>query len=1070
MRGRTIQDLVMEYNPVSGDWHAPTVCLLNNQPVLRKDWPGAILEPAAEVYFIELPRGGGGGGSNPLQIILTVVVMVVALYAGAAVAGALVGTSSAAYGAVSTLVSGAILAAGGILMGAIFKPKAAPTGQSATPEQADPTYSVSGGNRARLFEVIGEGFGRMRVVPDQVARPWAYYIGNDQYYYQVLGLGQGSYDVESLAFGDTVFWRKGSGLVAGYEVELQFKEPGETVTLFPDNVDTSIEVAGQELFSPNNPEYAGWLGPFSANSPGTKTSRIVNNIVIPQGGGYYDDEGNLGAITITILIEYRSIDDDGKPLSDWQTLKQQSWTLRTLTPQRFSVDTPVPNGRYQCRARRLDYAVIENGSLSGRYMGRVAWESLFSFLPGTLNYNQSTVALRIKASNVLSQQAASSLSVVYTRKLPIYNPATKTWSAPQPTRKFAAVISHILRAEWGGKLPDRLIDLDSLWSVIDPILSAKGWTFDGYFSQAYTVWQLLLEVCQPFRVVPRIVNGLVSFVFDQAGRPVRHIFTPHDIIRGSLSVTYNTFSENTPDDIMWTYLDESVGFQSREVQCVLPDSESRAPAIKSPIGVVNRNQAHKMGLFQASINRKRRITAKFQCEAVGRLLLMGDVCALHHPYFSDLISGPLAWWDEDNLMLDIGVEIAPPDKEVYVSLSRPDGTPWGPCRVREVRGMELSLDAADYNLLLQQGQGNPFEWVDFGQGRLPTIWSLHSARAIERRMIITSVVPLDLWHYEINCMNDDPTVDEYENMPTPVWSYRGQDSDLFTPLAAPSGIQVSGIGSAQTPTLRVSWLPVAGAIGYRIEQAIEQTSWGLTEDTLINSIVLPVAPGAVRLRIAAKDAENRVGSWARWTGTTDFLYYPAPSLRGSYDSTDVLLSWSRPDTVPGDIVLAWDLFVLDPNGFTVLREIELPPEESSFLYTLDMAQADGNVHRISNFVLRYRTMQANLSDSGSITLLNDAPSLTNANYETSRESVTITSASITGENTGLVIARGLSANFLLADAAEFKEAPELPFTWGGLTGNTMYYFRMAAKDSFYDAVKDKESLLWSPVQTITTQE
>lgn len=1061
--GANIYDLVMEYNPVTGQWAAPTICLQNNQPVLRKEWSKTFVAHDDIITFVELPRGGGG--SNPLQIIFSIAVMAVAWWAGPVIAGALGLGQTAA-----TLISGSILMAGGLLAGAIFKQKAI-SGQTATSEQADPTYSVSGGNRARLYEVIGEEFGRMRIVPDQVARPWAYYIGNDQYYYQVLGIGRGLYEVESMSFGDTKFWTKNDGLVSGYEVELEFQEPGQPVSLFPDNVDTSIEVAGQEIFNPNHPEYKGWLGPYSANSPGTKTNRIVSNIVFPAGGGKYNDKGDLVSITATIEIQYQEINDAGATIGAWINLVTQSWTLRTLTPQRFSIDKAIKEGRYQIRVRRTDDAVLDSNGVKGTYMGKMMWEGLLSFLPGTLSYNQSTIALRIKASNAITQQAASSISIICTRKLPIYNSVTKKWSEqPQPTRKLVAALSHILRTDWGGRLPDRLIDLETLWGAIDNKMTELGWTFDGHFISETTVWELILQICQPFRVVPRIVNGAVTFVFDQANRPVRHVFTAHDIIRNSLTMTYNTFSDSTPDDIMWSYLDESVNFQNREVRCALPDSENRTPAVQSPIGVVNRDQAHKMGIFQASVNRKRRITAKFQCEAIGRLLLMGDVCALQHPFFSNLTSGPIAWWDEDTLMFDLGVEIEVPKFDIYLTLNRPDGSPWGPCKISLVSGMQIYLDAADYQNLISQGQGNPFDWVDFGQGRLPTIWTIQKGRDFDRKMIITSVVPVDAWHYEINCINDDPTIDEYKNMPTPIWEFRGQDTGSFISLTAPSGLAVTGLGESDAPILRVTWLPVVGATGYRIEQSIGTGTWGLSQDVTDNIAEVTVAPGAIGLRVAARDSEGRVGLWSRWTGRTDALYYLAPSFDGTYAGAKATLTWSPPSTATGTgAPIAWDLFVVDAGGFTVLREIELHPDERSFTYTPEMGAADGGPFRDINFTMQYRTALGNLSESASLMLSEPAPMLYGASVEVGATSLTISNAEADSATTGLIIARGSNSNFQPLEVLETKTVNlnALPFTWSGLTTGTTYYFRIAATDAFFTATQNKLDLEWSDVYPVT---
>ena len=1075
--GANIHDLVLEFNPETGEWQFPTICLLNNAPVLRKDWAATFPAETDAVEFVDVshyPMGGGGGGSNPLQIILTVVIMVVAWYAGPAAAGLMGFTQgSAAFSAVSSLVSAAVMVAGSLLMGAIFKTPAL-MGGGRDMESASPTYGIGGSNnQARLYGVIGEGFGRMQIVPDRAANAWGYYIGNDMYLYQVMALGRGLYELESLAFGDTVFWRHDSGLVAGYEVELQFLEPGQTVTLFPDNVSVSIEVSGQEVFPSNHPEYAGWLGPFSANPPGTETDRIVNNIIFGNGGGWFDNNGRLQPRTFTVQIQYQAIDDLGQPQGDWQTLIEQPWTLSTPTPQRFSLDVPVEPGRYQIRTRRLDEAVMDGENVNGRWNGRMAWESLFSFLPGTLSYNQSVVAMRIKASNVITQQASSSLRAIYTRKLPLYDRQAKTWSEPVPTRKFAAALSSVLKTSWGGDLPDNQIDLEALWGHIDPILTAKNWTFDGYFDGPHKVWDLVLEMCQPFRVVPRITAGGVAFIYDQPGRPVRHVFTPHNIIRGSFSRTFNTFSEETPDDVIWSYLDEDAGFQGREVRCVLPDSESKTPAIRNVVGIVNRDQGHKVGLYQAAVNRKRRIITKFQTGAVARNLLMGDVCAVNHPYFSDLASGEIQAWNEETLSLDLGAELpTAPAGDFYLALTRPDGTPWGPCKISAALGREAFLDRDDFELLLSQGLENPFEWVDFGQGRVATVWTIQGGREFSGRVIITTVSPMDPWHYEVTCINDDPTVDDYNDIPTPPWGHRGQTGGTFVVLPPPSGLTASGLGSPEAPIVRLTWLPVAGAVGYRVEQSVGAAAWGQGENITINSIEVEASPGPLSLRVAARDSESRLGPWSRWSGDVEALFSPAPALEGVYAGARAALSWSAPAEATGmEAVSAWHLIFYEPNGFTVARAVdELPPDEEAFIYTPEMGAADGGPWRVLNVGLRYRTVRGVLSDEAELTLTDFPPTLLNASFEVGADSVTITEMEVDGDGTGLVIIRGNGPDFGANAAVEMRTADTLPFTWGGLTPGTAYYFRLAAKDAFFDVAGGPLELFYSAVQAITTAE
>jgi sulfur carrier protein ThiS len=54
-----------------------TVCLVNGQPLLRRDWAIRPLAAYDVVVLVGLPGGGGGGGgSNPLRVVLSIAVVV----------------------------------------------------------------------------------------------------------------------------------------------------------------------------------------------------------------------------------------------------------------------------------------------------------------------------------------------------------------------------------------------------------------------------------------------------------------------------------------------------------------------------------------------------------------------------------------------------------------------------------------------------------------------------------------------------------------------------------------------------------------------------------------------------------------------------------------------------------------------------------------------------------------------------------------------------------------------------------------------------------------------------------
>lgn len=1034
--GVTLQEVMLERNPETGNWARPTLCIFGSEPVLRAQWPSVALLGDDIAVFAELPMGGGGGGSNPLQTIFTVAIMAVAIYAP--YAGWAAGWATQTVAGLTTLtwkgmmLSAGIMMAGSIISSMVFSQPAGQIG-AAKAEQASPTYSLNGsGNAARLNQPEPEGFGKMRIVPDIIADQWAQYIGNEMYLYQVFGCGRGLYEHHELSFGDVVFWRDGrivesaystesgdqytkridkelvaveSGgtwagayravgvgenartlnitlnfpaglttyellghtqnsdggytpqwgrlpasvkveidyreidsdgtalsewsllasktvteakrgkftvLVSGkapsygqYEIRarnvseilptvtgevkeesgngyityrystdpiqkvrldnvssvsvpvyIQFVESGNAVTLFPDNVEASSSVASQELLAPNDENFAV-IGPFYTNSPGTTVDEILLSYIAPSGIGQYNDSGSLVDYSVSLEAQIRRVDDNGAALSGWSVLRTTTLTAGTLTAQRMTETCPVAPGRYQVQVRRTSDKRTDNKAVE-----KILWESMIAVIPGSLAYGQAAVAIKLKATNTLSQNAANNFKVLQTRKLPLYDRERRTWSEPQPSRSFAAAMSHIVKSRWGGNLVDRQIDLDGLWRIGEE-LEARGWHFDAWVDGAYTVWQLVTEMCEAYRVVPRAAGSVLSFVMDKAGRPVKHVFTSYDIVRGSFSPTWNTFSEDTPDDVLVSYLDESVGYVQRDVRAKLPESESRKTASQTYLGVCNRDHAHKIGVFKAACNRWRRLGCEFETEGVGRNLNLGDVISVTHPRFRNTLAGTLETWNESALVLKLDRSIAgDEDTTPYMSLTRPDGTPWGPVRLLWVDDDMVRFDPRDYAALIMQGAESPFSWLTVGNDRMPTVWTLQAGRDFTRRYVITGITPQSLYRYKISCINDDDRIDSYDDMPTPPWEYRSNLPALME-LPPPQNLQVIVTPSSSGRLLSASWSEAQGATAYEIQYGADGINWTRYGQVNVSSVNLQFGEGAIWLRVATVRGLEQSG-WTIW--------------------------------------------------------------------------------------------------------------------------------------------------------------------------------------------------------------
>lgn len=1101
-----------------GKFPVPTIALVGSRPALRKKGDWELPLSAAMIQFRQLAMGSGGngGGSNPLQILYQVAIIIIAAV-----------TTYLSWGTLGPAWAGALgsmVMLGGSLLGTALFQNKLPQGQvgAMNAEQASPTYSINAsGNQARLYQNEPELFGYMLITPDFVANTWTEYVGNDQIGYFVYSIGRGHYVIESMQFGETIFWKDGKLVQdSPYEITaLEIVEPGKPVTIFPDNVISSSEVNGQTLFAYNEAEFDGPIGPYVTNPPGTFTNRISLDFVFQQGIGHYNDQGEFEKVEVWWKIEYRKVDDLGNPLGNWQILDWPGVSMATLTPQRITKNYSVVEGRYQVRCVRTNETLGE-----GKSLDTLTWAAMRATLPGTYTYPITCVAFAVKANNALTQTASRQFKVRATRKLPLYDRKTKTWSEEVPTRSWAAAVSHVCKCEWGGQLTDADFDLDTLWAIDERLQEKgetdengkkKGWHYDSYIDGPYLVWTLLCEMCQSQLVIPRFVGPILSFVEDGPNKPPVFALTPRNIMRNSFSVNYVTWSDSTPDDVTIEYLDANYGFQQRDVTAVLPESESREPSSLDILGITDRNHAFQVAVAYAAHNRWQRVKVECQVEALGRLINKGDICTVAHPRFRNTCAGIVQEWAENSLLVCVKYDMKFPEEKVdgyyleipaqaeypktlsqlleyglktdkanvidvygegtlhtsldeqpksrftvrdddwYIAFTRQDGSIWGPCKIREIDGNRVFLDQADYSTLLVQGQGNPFEFFTAGRDRQATTWTLYSARTYQRLMVVDSVQAQDKLHYTLQLLNYDDRIYSYNDLPVPIWQGRGQlpDNDM---LKQPTYLKGRIL---DTGRIELVWLAVQGAEWYEIQQSSNNTDWQNPQRVTETQITLDVSPGPVYLRVRAGGGA-KISAWTSWTGNTLLAApgVPAPVLSGKYQNGIANISWPTVSGASRYVISlirnGVNLYTATQTGtaFQVTPEIQTGGPFRSFSFNVSAANENG------------------VSASGSLVLNEPAPAkITAANISITGTTATLTSVTptLTGIS-GYVIAMGAIPDFSVNQVQELRQTASLPYSWTGLTSG-LHYFRIAAKDSFYDSFHDPYSLNWSdalPVEIV----
>jgi hypothetical protein len=901
----------------------PVVAILNGRPVLRAEW-GRKLRDGDHLAVIVLPRGGGGpGGSNPLSAILSIALMSFAPWAAGAL-GFAAGTFA------HSLATAGIMLAGNALISALLPPP----GARGT-EQPSPTYTLNAqGNTARLEQPIPVQYGRLLCYPDFAAAPYTEFAGNEQYLYQLLCIGQGHYDIEDVRIEDTP-------LSSFAEVETEIVPPGGSLTLFPSQVITSVEVSGQEMPPPATASWSrsgtvvtvtetahgraagqavhldfgahalgqgyyqiasvptadtftvtvptgtgsgsvtiqpvvGGINGFVANAAGTAATHVAFDLVFPRGL-YRGVDGAATPLSVRTIFQVQRVDDGGLPVGPWITLHDQTVTASTRTPQRRSFRYALPEpGRYRARGRRV--TTKEGGTDDGH---DVAWAGLRAYLPETRDFGAVTLlAVRMRATNNLSLQASRKISVLCTRKLPVWTGTG--WSAPQPTRSIAWALADAARNPvYGAGLADAQIDLAGLLAL-DAQWAARGDSFDGRFDRPSTWWEAATRIAFAGRAKPFMQGGKLRVVRDGPETVPVAAFSMRNIVKNSFQVEYLMPGPETADTIRGTYLDGAT-WRPRRVDGVLPGAASAKPVKVDLFGITSRAQAMREAMYLAACNRYRRRVVTFQTEMEGFIPSFGDLIAVQHDTTGWGSHAEAVGWNAGTRWLTLSEPVDGIAGALVVGLRRRDGSvsgPWPVSRTSDPFAVILSA-APD----MTPDTGGERERTHVMIGRTATWATLARVRRVAPRG-----GPL----VEIEAVTEDPSVHTAETGRTA--------PPIVTTLLPrlPRAPVVTGlIGrllDAAPPRAALSWVPAPGADIYQIEMAEgadpldPALDWTRAGDTTAAHYVVTLL-WAERTLIRVRGVGLAAGPWATTSAGSLTLYmWELESALMWSDDTNVM--WS----------------------------------------------------------------------------------------------------------------------------------------------------------------------------------
>ncbi len=888
---------------------------------LRARWDEVI--PRHSVVVL-MPASGHGGGSNPLSMILQIAVLAASVFVPGAVLG-LAGWEAAAAGL-------AISIGGSLLVNALVPPRTA--GSNITGTSASPTYALqSSGNMARLLDAIPAIYGRLKSTPDLASQPYTEYVGNEQYLYQLFCITQGKYQIESVLIGDTPIGNFS-------EIDYEIIGPNQPVTLFPDNVVTSSEVGGIELQAPN--DSGDWVGPFVASDAGTQANFIGIDLVLPSGLFYANDDGSLGTLALTYEVQAQAIDDAGNATGDWIELDLRELKMATSQPQQLSYRYAVAAARYQVRARRTT-----DLNTDSRAQNRVQWSGLRAYLPSERYYgNVTLLAMRARATNNLNSNSAHEVNVIGTRIVPVWDGTT--WSE-QPSRSIAWAFADACRnGDYSVGLPDARVDLETLLEL-DATWAARGDEFNGVFDTKGTFWDALTTIAAAGRAIPMYNGDIVSLVRDEPQTVRRGVYTPGNMVPGSFAIQYSFNTDDTPDSVDVQYFDETT-WSWQDVMCVPTGSAGANPTQLKMVGISNRNQAWREGIYKAYSNRDQRKQVSWSTELDGLIPHFGNLLGISHDLPQWGIAGTVDGADGNVVFVDQQLEWTA-GAQHYVVFRALDGSGLAPLRVQQPAG-----DTQGLSMQLLDALPAGFEFSD-GFSFEPTQFMFGPGiDKFAQDVRLVSVTPGDSNQVDLVAVNaaDSPHLAEtQQDPPAPV-----SPSSLPGIIHAPVIVQVNVDARIVPGSVAITAGGAAGAVTYEFQgSANNGQSWQPLGTVRINTLTTSIAVGDWIFRVRAYGASGLPGPWAQWTGAVDKFTYPpaAPllSLRDPFIGDQLSVEVQRlPDVdyfhvqvaVAGAVTYEADMTA---QNFT--WSLSQAQQYAAVAATFDIRVAGGNIAGLGNY-------------------------------------------------------------------------------------------------------------------------
>lgn len=494
-----------------------------------------------------------------------------------------------------------------------------------------------------------------------------------------------------------------------------------------------------------------WVGPFTASLK--NADRMLINLVAKQGAYQVSKKNKQSALTISAEIEITPVDDNGDPtgaaVTQVLSVEGSKESKDSLGSSIWINDELPISDAYKIRMRR---STLHNYEYDGTIVDEIQWESAYiaSKAPEEHFGDVTTVMTKTFATEGALAVKQRKFSVLATRKLPIWQPGTETFSSTlQPTLRVSDMI---IAAALDPKIGNRQqweVDIQGIHDIVDEVEEYFGtseaiqfcYTFDQLDMSFEETIQAMAQAsfCVAYRQ-----GSIISLRFEKP-EPDSVLLLNHRNKQPDTETRTVTFGISEGfDGVSLEYIDPT---DDVPVTIFVPQGDGSGVKVKKieTLGVRSDVQAHLQAWRAWNKLKYQHEALEVVAEEEADLLVLADRVLVADNTRSDTQDGEVI--SQTGLMLELSQNVDMLEDEDYVIfLQLSDGT---------TQRIDITPGVHSDEVILAEAPLLPLVLDDTKFARTTYIVASSAGSRTAQPFLLTEKTPLEGGRYELRAINYD---------------------------------------------------------------------------------------------------------------------------------------------------------------------------------------------------------------------------------------------------------------------------------------------------------------------------